>query len=168
MILLLLINSCTGLAQLSAQAKQIKDACKVIDEDSSFLKKIYEQEEFMNHATDNGGTLTVYHKNGIVHKMTEWVGLSNYIVIIDYYFQAGKLVYVRDEELMYERNPVTGETTGKISKENRFLGEYFFRNNKLFEEKSLGHNRFEDDEQNNAEKEFVAASKRYLVFFKRL
>ena len=120
----------------------------------------------MDHVTDNGASLTVYHKNGTVHRITEWVGLSGHVVIIDYYFKAGKLVYVRDEELVYERNE-KGETTGKFSKDDRFLGQYFFRNNQLFDAESLGHNRFEDDEHNNAEKEFIAAAKKYLSIFRK-
>nr|WP_294902510.1 hypothetical protein [uncultured Lacibacter sp.] len=166
-IILLLLFSCgKSFAQLSAQAKQIESACKLIDKDSSLQKKIYEQEEFMDHVTDNGASLTVYHKKGTVHRITEWVGLSDYVVIIDYYFKAGKLVYVRDEELMYERNAATGEITGKFSKDSRFVGQYFFRNDKLFDEVSLGHNRFEDDEHNNAEKEFTASAKKYLLLFR--
>ncbi len=161
----LFINSVAVHAQLSAQAKQIAAACRLIDKDSSLQKKIYEQEEFMDHVTDNGASLTVYHKSGTVYRITEWVGLSSYVVIIDYYFKAGKLVYIRDEELMYERDAATGETTGKFSKENQFLGLYFFRNDRLFDEVSLGHNRFEDDEQNDAEKEFISSAKKYLKLF---
>lgn len=167
-LLVFLFFNCTAcFAQLSAHAKQIESACKLIDNDSSLQKKIYEQEEFMDHVTDNGASLTVYHKNRTVYRITEWVGLSGYVVIIDYYFKAGKLVYVRDEELMYERNPLTNETTGKFSKDGRFLGQYFFRNDKLFDEVSLGHNRFEDDEHNNAEKEFIASAKKYLLLFRK-
>ena len=163
----LFINSVAVHAQLSAQAKQIEAACKLIDKDSSLQKKVYEQQEFMDHVTDNGASLTVYHKNGTIYRITEWVGLSYYVIIIAYYFKSGKLIYVRDEELMYERNPVTGETTGKFSKENRFLGQYFFRNDKLFDEVSLGHNRFEDDEDNDAEKEFISSSKKYIALFNK-
>ncbi len=164
---LFLINSTASFAQLSVQAKQIESACKVIDKDSTLQKKVYEQEEFMDHATDNGGSLTVYHKNGTVYRITEWVGLSGDVVIIDYYFKAGKLVYVRDEELPYERNAVTGETTGKFSKDSRFLGKYFFRNDKLFDGESLGHNRFEDDSKHDPEKEFIESAKKYLLLFNK-
>lgn len=164
LLVFLFFNCTAGLAQLSAQAKQIAAACKFIDKDSSLEKKIYEQEEFMDHVTDNGASLTFYHKNGTVHRITEWIGLSGHAIIIDYYFKAGKLIYVRDEELVYERN-AKGETTGKFSKDDRFLGQYFFRNDQLFDAESLGHNRFEDDEQHDAEKEFIASAKKYLSIF---
>ncbi len=164
-ILLLVLGFCKAVAQLSVQSKQIEATCKLIDKDSSLKKKVYEQEEFMDHATDNGASLTFYYKNGLVYRITEWVGLSGYVVIIDYYFQSGKLVYVRDEELTYERNPVTGDLTGKFSKDDRFLGKYFFRNNKLVDQVSLGHNRFEDDEKNDAEKEFIISAKKHLSLF---
>ena len=157
--LIVLITSTGSFAQLSLQAKQIESTCKAIDKDNTLQKKVYEQEDFMDHPTDNGGSLTVYHKNGTVYRITEWVGLSGHVVIINYYFKTDKLVYVRNEELPYERNAVTGEITGKFLKNNRFLGKYLFRNDKLFEEISLGHNRFEDDEHNHAEEEFTAAAK---------
>ncbi|MEJ8817128.1 hypothetical protein [Lacibacter sp. H407] len=164
-LLLLIFGSCKAVAQLSIQAKQIESFCKLIDKDSSLKKKVFEQEEFMDHVTDNGGSLTFYYKKGIVYRITEWIGLSGYVVIMDYYFQSGKLVYVRDEEFTYERHPVTGDLTGKFSQDDRFLGKYFFRNNKLFDQVSLGHNRFEDDEHNDAEKEFTTSAKKHLSLF---
>mgnify|MGYP006196814347 CR=1 FL=1 len=164
-LLLLVVGSCKAVAQLSIQAKQIESICKLIDKDSSLKKRVFEQEEFMDHVTDNGASLTFYYKNGNVYRITEWVGLSGYVVIMDYYFQSGKLVYVRDEELTYERHPVTGDLTGNFSKDDRFLGKYFFRNNKLVDQVSLGHNRFEDDEHNNAETEFTTSAKRHLSLF---
>jgi hypothetical protein len=163
-ILLLVLSSGSLYAQLPKQVKQIDSICKAIDKDVTLKKKIYEQEEFMENVTDNGGKLTVYHKNNVVYKITEWVGLSGYVVINSYYFQAEKLTFVKDEEEMYEKN-ATGETTGKFSKENRFVGKYYFKNGKLFTEESLGHNRFEDD-KNNPEKEFNQSAKRFLFLFK--
>lgn len=163
-ILLLVLSSGSVYAQLPKQVKQIDSICKAIDKDVTLKKKIYEQEEFMENVTDNGGKLTVYHKNNVVYKVTEWVGLSGYVVINSYYFQAEKLIFVKDEEEMYEKN-ATGETTGKFSKENRFVGKYYFKNGKLFTEESLGHNRFEDD-KNNPEKEFNQSAKRFLLLFK--
>ena len=164
-ILLLMLSSASVYAQLPKQVKQIDSICKAIDKDVTLKKKIYEQEEFMENVTDNGGKLTVYHKNNVVYKIIEWVGLSGYVVINSYYFQAGKLIFVRDEENMYERNPITGETTGKFSKDNRFVGRYYFNNGKLVNEESLGHNRFEEDNA-NPEQEFNQSAKRFLYLFK--
>jgi hypothetical protein len=122
----------------------------------------------MEQVTDNGGELTIYFKNNIVYRITEWVGLSFGVIINNYYFQNKQLVFVSDEELMYERNPVTGEITGNFSKDNRFYGRYYFKNGKLIDEESLGHNRFEDDEHHDAEKEFLLSAKKYLnIFYKK-
>lgn len=152
-------------AQVPVLKKQIDSSCKVIDRDDGLKKKIYEQEAFMDHATDNGGSLTIYYKNKNVYKIEEWVGLSGYVVINTYYFQNNQMVFVKDEEYMYERNPGTGETTGKFSKDNRFIGKYYFKNGKLIHQESLGHNRFEDDD-NDPEQEFNRAAKKFLRLFK--
>lgn len=151
-------------AQVPVLKKQIDSSCKVIDRDGGLKKKIYEQEAFMDHATDNGGSLTVYYKNKTVYKIEEWVGLSGYVVINTYYFQNNQVVFVKDEEYMYERNPITGETTGKFSKDNRFIGKYYFKNGKLIDQESLGHNRFEDDD-NDPEQEFNRAAKKISSAF---
>ena len=163
-IFLLVLGSPSVYAQVSKQVRQIDSICKAIDKDAMLKKKVYEQEEFMENVTDNGGKLTIYYKNNVVYKITEWIGLSSYVVINSYYFQSGRLIFMRDEEEMYERN-ATGETTGKFSKENRFVGKYYFKNGKLFTEESLGHNRFEDD-KNNPEQEFNQSAKRFLDLFK--
>lgn len=152
-------------AQLSKEVKIIDAICREVTKNSSLQRKIFDQEKFMEIATDNGGSLTIYHKKNIVFRITEWVGLSNNVIINNYYFQKGQLIFVSAEELMYERNTVTGETTGTFSKENRFFGQYYFKNRKLFDEESLGHNRFEDDEHYNAEKEFINSAKKFLNLF---
>lgn len=154
-------------AQLSKETKLIDGICNQIDKDTLLKKKILKQEQFMEAITDNGGSLTIYHKKNIVFRITEWVGLSNKVIINNYYFQNGKLIFVSAEELMYERNTVTGEITGTFSKDNRFFGQYYFKSGKLFDEESLGHNRFEDDEHYNAEKEFINSAKKFLNLFYR-
>lgn len=163
-ILLLILSSGSVNAQLSKQSKQIDSICKAIDKDVTLKKKVYEQEEFMENVTDNGGELTVYYKGNVIYKITEWVGLSSYVVINTYYLQNNRLIFVKDEEYFYERNS-TGETTGKLSKDSRFIGKYYFKNGKLFDEESLGHNRFEDD-KNNPEQEFNQSAKRFIQLFK--
>lgn len=154
-----------GYAQISKQTKQIDSICARIDSDKLLKRKVFEQEAFMDHITDNGATLSIYYKGNTVFKIEEWVGLSSYVVINTYYFQNNQLVFVKDEGFMYERHPVTSETTGKFSRDGRFIGKYYFKNGKLIHEKSLGHNRFEDDDQNDPEKEFTASAKKYLPFF---
>lgn len=154
-----------GCAQISTQTKQIDSICEVIDKDTLLKKKIYESDEFMDYATDNGGELTVFHKNNQVYKIEEWIGLSSFFILNTYYFQNNQLIFVKDEEFMYDRNPVTGEIAGLSSQENRFKGKYYFKNENLIHEGSLGHNRFEDDKHYNAETEFTTSAKKHLSLF---
>lgn len=154
-----------GCTQTSKQAKQIDSLCEVINKDTLLRKKIYEAGEFMDYATDNGGELTVFHKNNQVYKIEEWIGLSSFFIVNTYYIQNNQLIFAKDEEFMYERHPVTGEIAGFSSQENLFKGKYYFKKGKLIHHESLGHNRFEDDEKNDAEKEFTTSVKKYLSLF---
>jgi hypothetical protein len=56
---------------------------------------IDDSEEFLGHATDNGGSLDGYYKGDSLMKIVAWVGLSNRVVQHEYYFNKGKLVFVQ-------------------------------------------------------------------------
>jgi hypothetical protein len=151
-------------AQKNHEISFIDSVCKAIDKNEALKKKIFQQEDFMEQATDNGAELTLYYKSNVVYKIKEWVGLSYGVVITTYYFLSGKLIFVRQEEYQYEQNTATGEITSKLSNENRFVGRYYFKDGKLFNETSMGHNKFED-ENNDAEKEFSKSARKYLKLF---
>jgi hypothetical protein len=145
--------------------KQTDSICKTIDKDVQLKKKIFAQEDFMEKVTDEGGELTVYYKNTLVHRIKEWVGLSYGVIIRNYYFINKELLFVKEEEYLYEADEAGNIHKKKLSKKPGFLGKYYFLKSKLIDEESLGHNRFEDNEHHDAEKEYLASSKRHLSLF---
>jgi len=153
-------------AQPVKERKKTDSICQKILLDKSLQKKVFSNEEFMEQSTDNGAELTIYYKNNKVYRITEWIGLSNKVIISNYYFINNKLIFVKDEEYMFEHDPKTGEILSKLSKEDLFIGTYYFNNKKLVDQESLGHNRFED-ERNDPEKEFLYSSVKYLKLFYR-
>jgi hypothetical protein len=146
-------------AQLPSVRKQIDSICKAIDKDVQLKKKLYEQEAFMDQVTDEGGELTVYYKNNLVYRIKEWVGLSYGVTIVNYYFKSKELLFVKEEEYLYEADQEANINKEKLSKKPGFVGKYYFRKGKLIDEESLGHNRFEDDQHHDAEKEFLSSAK---------
>jgi hypothetical protein len=138
--------------------------CKAIDKNIQLKKKLYNQEIFMEQVTDEGGELTVYHEDNLVYRIKEWIGLSNAVIIRNYYFKNNKLLFVREEEYLYEVDDAGNINKEKLSRKPGFVGKYYFRKGKIIDEESLGHNRFED-EKNDAEKEYLGLAKKYLNLF---
>ena len=57
---------------------------KIESDTPNFTIKTLENEEFMDHATDGGGSLTGYFKSGELRKIVSWVGLSSCYTINTY------------------------------------------------------------------------------------
>jgi hypothetical protein len=66
---------------------KIRKAVEHINNDSGYAIKKLDNEEFLEHTTDNGGQLTGYFKNGQLVKIIEWIGLSSCVDITEYYLQ---------------------------------------------------------------------------------
>ena len=146
--------------------KEIDSICKAIDKDALLKTKKYDQEAFMDQTTDEGGELIVYHRNDTVHRIKEQVGLSYAIIIRNYYFKDKLLLFVKEEEYLYETDKEGGIKKEKLSKKPGFVGKYYFQKGKLTDQESLGHNRFEDDNI-DAEKEYLTLAKKYMTLFFR-
>lgn len=93
---------------------------------------IEESEDFLGHATDNGGSLKGYFKGDSLKKIVEWVGLSNRVIENEYYFDNNKLVFVYSKESNYRFNNST-QSFDYTKLDNAFTGRYYFRNEKLIE-----------------------------------
>ena len=93
---------------------------------------IDDSEEFLGHATDNGGSLSGYYKEDSLMKIVAWVGLSNRVVQHEYYFDKGKLVFVYATDSRCKSNDQTGEID--CSKFDRVTkARYYFSKDKLFD-----------------------------------
>lgn len=94
--------------------------------------------------TDGGGKLAGYYKNDQIEKITREIVLSYGIETFDYYFTAGRLIFVYETLKGYSYD----EDLGKFDytkTEINFVGRYYFRDNKLIDSETTGHSRFEDD-----------------------
>jgi hypothetical protein len=106
---------------------------RTIDRYEGYTKvEIDDSEEFLGHATDNGGTLTGYYKNDSLKKIVEWVGLSNRIIENVYYFDKAELICVVSNESRYKYNDSTG-TTDHSRTEWITGGKYYFNKGNFFD-----------------------------------
>ena len=116
-----------------------------INANKTFSKVVLENDEFMSHGTDGGGELIGYFANGQIQKITVSVGISIGIRTFDYYFHKDNLVFVYEKLDGYLYDDSLG-VFDNTKTETNFAGRYYFKNNKLIDSMTLGHNRFENDE----------------------
>ena len=77
----------------SDKINNIRKIVTQINNDSGYLIRKLENEDFLEQMTDNGGELTGYFKNGRPVKIIEWIGLSSCVKITEYYFRNNKLIF---------------------------------------------------------------------------
>ena len=125
-----------------------------------------ENEGFMEQMTDGGGSLTGYFAGDRLLKIKQWVGLSYGIIEQRFYFDGDELIYVQEHEKNFHIDS-NGTDHSRFS-DTEFRGDYFFRNNKMIDLVTLGHNRFDID-GNDPEKEFLetAADLKKIILRKR-
>jgi hypothetical protein len=124
--------------------KSIKKEFKTINEDGSLQKVVLENEEFMEHMTDRGGSLTGYYKEEKFCKIVEWIGISNGIYITEYYFKAEQLIFVYKafKAVVYDtkKGEVDYDQTGV-----KFEGRYYFNDKTLIDSATTGANPFKGE-----------------------
>ncbi|GAA3916548.1 hypothetical protein GCM10022209_06610 [Chitinophaga oryziterrae] len=124
--------------------KSIKKEFKDINDDNSFKKVVLENEEFMEHMTDRGGSLTGYYKDEKLCKIVEWIGISNGIYISEYYFKEEQLIFVYKafKAVVYDikKGEVDYDQTGV-----KFEGRYYFNDKTLIDSITTGTNPFKTE-----------------------
>jgi len=147
------------LAQNKEQIKStIRIKVKAINKGKIYKKVELSQENFMDHATDRGATLTGYFKKGELVKIVSWIGLSNYYAVDEYFLENGKLMFVHEEENQFEYKDTIGFDEKTFV---RFEGRYWFDKNKKIDQVSSGNDRFKD-RGIDPEKEFTVDVKKYI------
>lgn len=148
-LIFLLIVSPLGarlLAQnISTKYPDVRQRLISINADTSFEKITLTNEQFMPQMTDGGGELIGYFKKGIIQKITRKIGLSYGIETYDYYFTNEKLILIYETFYVFMINDSLG-TVDQTKTELNFIGTYYFKNYKLINSETVGHNRFENDE----------------------
>ena len=138
---------------------------KKINRDTSLDKLSLSNEEFMPQMTDGGGELTGYFKNGAIQKISREIGLSYGIETYDYYFSNGKLVFIYETLKGFVYNE-KGDSVDHSKTELNFIGRYYFKNDKLIDSETTGHNRFEADDI-DMEKVLLKETRRYMILLTR-
>jgi hypothetical protein len=115
-----------------------------INNDKSLTQVTLTNQEFMTEMTDGGGELIGFFKNKAIQKITRKVGRSYGIETYDYYFNNGQLVFVYElfSGFVYKESTSMFDYT---KTEINFIGRYYFKEDKLIDSETTGHNRFEDD-----------------------
>ncbi|MES1221470.1 MAG: hypothetical protein ABUT20_38575 [Bacteroidota bacterium] len=129
---------------ISQKYPELIKRIKSINQDSSFEKVILYNEEFMNQMSDGGGELIGYFKNDEPQKIIKKIGLSYGIETFDYYFTNGSLIFIYETLNGFVYNDSL-EKFDYTKTENNFIGRYYFKNNKLFDSETTGHNRFDGE-----------------------
>jgi hypothetical protein len=144
LLLLLTIASSPRAQEISKKHPEITARVREINNDSSMTTVVLRNEEFMDNSTDGGGELTGYFKNDQIWKITRSIGISNGMEIYDYYFTKGKLIFVYEifNGFVYD---MKSNRMDYSKTERNFIGRYYFKNNKLIDLETTGHNRFEDN-----------------------
>jgi hypothetical protein len=146
--------------------RSIYNAAVGIDKKKISDSVYLENEDFMEQMTDGGGSVTGYFAENRLLKIRQWIGLSYGIIDQTYYFEGDELMYVLEREKNFQVDS-NGIDHSRFS-DTEFRGDYFFRGRKMVDMVTLGHNRFDTDE-NEPEKEFLesAAHLRKLILGKR-
>lgn len=116
-------------------------------------------EEFLEHAPDNGATLTGYFKADSLKKIVEWIGLSNKVIEREYYFDKNNLIFVYSTESKYRFNDKT-ETFDYTKLDNVFKGRYYFDKDHLID--TILSDKEHNETKNQDAADFLTSSKGYL------
>ena len=163
-ILTLLISTTFLFGQNEEEIKAINKVVELINKDSTYIKKVLDNDQWLENGTDNGSELTSYFKNGQVVKIIEWVGLSNYISIYEYYLYNNSLIFVYGQEKAFKYDNKTDSFDYNIQNvisENR----YYFNNEKLINSEFSGETRNPKRATNDYSNNLLVDCKKYLKLF---
>ncbi|MFZ7143949.1 MAG: hypothetical protein ACO1G6_01290 [Bacteroidota bacterium] len=103
---------------------------KIESDTLNYTVKTLENEEFMEHATDGGGSLTGYFKSGELRKIISWVGLSSCYTIKTFYLEKESLIAVAGLEMDYNYDHAT-TTIDYSSSFKAYDFTFYFENDQL-------------------------------------
>lgn len=165
-ILTFLLSTTFFFGQTDQEIKAINKVVELINKDSTYTKKVLDNEKWLKHDTDNGVEVTAYIKNGQVVKIIEWVGFSNYISIYEYYIQNNSLIFVYGQEKVFKYDSKTDSFDYNIQ---TVVSEklFYFRNDKLIESSFSGQFKNPYSATNHYYYNLLVSCKEYLKLFKK-
>lgn len=84
------------------QVKQIRKQFKWVNAQKDYKTIELNNMDFLDHATDNGASITAYYKNNKLYKIVEVVGISMGLLNSEYYFWDNELFFVYHTEKMFK------------------------------------------------------------------
>lgn len=166
LILIFTLNLSLVVGQTNAEKiKEIRGKFEKINQDNTYELKTLENEQFLDHIPDGGGSLTGYFKDNKVYKIVERIGVSYCVRTFEYYYWDERLILVYEKELDFKMNDGKG-----FDYDNQtlvFEGHYYFVNGNLIETSITGKKAIEYDEEENKEKALLAAAKRNVDALKK-
>lgn len=114
-----------------------------IDKDTTLRTITLSNEEFLEHV-DQGGECVGYYRDSILVKVNVVLYYNHGVDRVKYYVTDGKLFLMEETFDMYPYNEDLNEFDYSKTEIN-FHGQYVFKDYKLIDQISTGHNRFEDD-----------------------
>ena len=141
-VIFLLNSSILSGQDISIKYNDLINRVEQIEKDNSFEKVTLENEELMSQMSDGGGELTGYFKRGKVQKITMKLGFSYGVSTSHYYFSEGKLIFIKKvlEKFPYIESEANFDYSNLVTS---FVGNYYFRNEKLIDSDFRGQNDFE-------------------------
>ncbi len=131
LLFILLMFPCGLLAQTNAEKiNDIKKICAEINKEKGLKTVSLSDEQFVDHACDNGCTLTASFRKDTIKKMWDWIGLSYGIIERTFYFKHRRLVFVNETERHFVRDS-TGAPLYNKTPMIVFEGRFYFENGKL-------------------------------------
>lgn len=168
---LIIATIITDFANAQARDDKGRELAKIrklfqrINKDNSYqVVKVENAEEILGHATDGGASLSGYFKGDSLHKIVEWVGLSNRVVQNEYYLDKGNLVFVYATEKQYAYNDSL-QALDYTKLVPSFYGRYYFKNNQLFDV-VLSNKRKDQSEKEDA-LQFLKSVKPYRLLLQK-
>ncbi len=143
----LLIVLSSSAQDATAIKKEISKDVQLVNSAVGYKMTKLNAEEFLDEVPDGGGELIGYFKSGQIKRIRQWVGLSNGNRTMEFYFKSEKLMFVYEKMNSFIYN-VRKQTFDNTRTEVTFIGRYYFRDDKLIDYETTGHNRFEDDSIN--------------------
>ncbi len=150
----------------SNKVKEIHNTVEQINRDTGYTTRTLDNEEFLDHMTDNGESVTGYFKNGQLVKIVEWIGLSSCINITEYYFKDDTLIFAYTQGKVFQYIDSTASfnyNVQNIVMECRF----YFDNNKLIKSIFNGSTVCSGEPSDSWAKNYQSDCEEYIKLFRK-
>lgn len=150
----------------SEQVNLIRKAYYAINSNKTLKKVTLKNEEFLENVTDSGAELCGFYKSGQIQKIKQWVGLSNGIQTIDFYFKSGELIFVYKtySSFVYDNEK---QELDYSKTENLLKCRYYFKNKKLIYHIVAGENQANESTKESEEGLLKAAANNLKMLNKK-